>query len=167
MADGLTVHVESEDVQRMLARLLQRVQHPKPLMKQLERYVNSVTQQMFTGPRPDRGVVRGVHWPPLADSTWASKRASMKRSGFTTDRPLVSTGRMRGSLKVLQRQEKGFVYGTRIRSRTGYPYPQVHNVGGGNVPPRPWLFLTRNDFQNISTMTVAFLKGKLMVLTGK
>lgn len=167
MADGLSVHVESKEVQRMLNGLLNRVQRPRPLMRQLERYVNAVTMKMFTGPRADRNVVRGVRWPELKDSTWRGKRTAMRSSGMTTDRPLVRTGRMRDSLKVLQRSDKGFIYGTRIRGAKGYPYPQVHNVGGGDVPARPWLFLTRDDFRNITTMTVAYLKGKLLLISGK
>lgn len=156
MADGINLDMDTRDVDRMLGRLLNRVEQPAPLMKQVEKYVHAVTKQMFRGRRPDTTGKRGVRWPPLAESTKWRKRAK----GYA-DRPLVATGKMRDSLRVLRRASKGFKYGTTVKSRKGFAYPGLHNVGGPKVPQRRWLFLTRKDYTQMAQMAVDFLEGRL------
>jgi len=158
------ITVDDRQVQKMIGNLLNKVERPKPLMSKIERYVNAITFQMFDGKRPDTSGVRGVKWKKLAPSTIKQKKALAKRGGLASGtaprRPLVRTGKMRDSLKVLKRSDRGFEYGTRLKSKKGFPYPGVHNAGGknGRPPQRPWIFLTRDDFAQIASMTVDFLE---------
>ena len=162
MADGITITYEKKEAEALINRLLKRVQRPKELISTWERYVHAATMQMFRGRRPDTSGVRGERWPKLAEKTRWQKAALRKRGmAIETDRPLVRTGEMRDSLKVLSRTEKGFVYGTRLRSKKNYPYPGIHNVGGENLPPRRWLFLNDHDWRQIVKMAIDYLKGEL------
>jgi len=167
MAKGpVNITMDDREVQRMLGRLLNKIERPAPLMKQIQRYVNAVTMKMFRGKRPDNSEVRGVKWGKLSPMTIKNKKAAGKRgviaAGASPNRPLVRTGKMRDSLRVLESSSNGFVYGTKIKSKKGFPYPAAHNVGGkktGRPPARPWLFLSRDDFRQIVSMTVDFLEG--------
>lgn len=162
MADGVTITFEKREAEAMIQRMLSRVQHPKKMVTTWERYVAAVTNQMFHGRRPDTSAVREVKWPKLARSTIEQKAALRKRGlAIEIQRPLVRTGEMRDSLKVLKETEKGFVYGTRVRSKKGFPYPGLHNVGGGNVPQRKWLFLNNTDWRQIVQIAIDFLKDEL------
>ena len=162
MADGLDITFDTRVLERKLNHTLKVVQHPRKLMKALQGYVNAVTFQMFRGRRPDTSGVRGVKWPKLKESTIFAKRALRKRGkAIESDRPLVRTGKLRDSLKVLSQAEKGFVYGTKAKSNKGYPYPSVHNKGGKRVPQRKWLFFNNIDFEQMTKMTVDYLKEKM------
>ena len=168
MAEGFTVEFDTREAERMLSSLLDRVNRPKRLMQAMSRYVNSVTFQMFSGRRADTSGKRGVKWPPLSQETIMAKRAALARgAAIEEDRPLVRTGKMRDSLKVLERADKGFVYGTRLRSKKGFSYPAIHNTGGsGSKPPqRPWLFLTPHDFAQMAKMTKDYLENRLQGFT--
>jgi len=170
MADGLSIQVDSREVDRMLGKLLNKVECPRPLMAQIEKLVHARTMQMFRGPRPDRVAKRGVKWPPLAESTIWAKRAAAKRGAIGKsgiNRPLVGTGGMRDSLKTLRRAEKGFEYGTKRKSPEGFPYPAIHNVGDSKIPQRQWLFLTREDLAQMVSMAVDYLNGKMVRFRGK
>ena len=163
MADkGLTVSFDTRKLERRLNHTLKTVKHPRKLMKALQRYVNAVTFQMFNGRRPDTSGRRGVKWPKLKQTTIFAKRALRKRGkAIESDRPLVRTGKMRVSLGVLSSAEIGFTYGTKVKSKSGFPYPGVHNKGGGKIPMRKWLFFTTADFEQMTMMTVDYLKEKL------
>lgn len=162
MADGITITFEKREAEAMINRLLRRVKNPKKLVKTWEKYVHAVTMQMFRGRRPDTSGKRGVRWPNLAPKTVQQKAALRKRGrAIEIHRPLVRTGEMRDSLKVLKETNKGFVYGTRQKSKKGYNYPGIHNRGEGKIPQRKWLFLTDHDWRQIVKMTIDFLKGEI------
>lgn len=163
MADGITIEFESKDVERLLSKILFKVKKPARLMRQLQRYVNAVTRQMFRGRRPDNGGVRGQKWAKLKKSTIEQKAALRKKGrAIQIHRPLVRTGRMRDSLRVLRKQLKGFVYGTGVRKK-GFPYPGIHQVGSEktNLPARKWLFLTRKDLRQMIKMATDHIRGRL------
>jgi hypothetical protein len=153
----ISFSADTKQVERMMNDLLKKVRQPKKLMSSVERYVAAMTVKMFRGPRPDTVGVRGVKWPKLADSTIKQKRALVKRGkAIVADRPMVRTGMTRDSLKVLSREEKGFLYGTNIKSKKGFPYPGYHNQ-----TKFPWLFLRKHDFAQMTKMIVDFLEGKM------
>lgn len=159
----IDIKFDTKEVDAMLSELLNRVKRPKRLMKKIERYVLGVTKKMFGLPRPDTKGVRGVKWAKLAPSTVKGKNA-LKKAGkaIESHRPLVRTGAMRDSIDILMRSEKGFVFGTVMKSSEGAPYPGIHNVGGKeNRPPqRMWLFLTEKDYAQMAKMTTDYLNGK-------
>jgi len=164
MADGITITFEKREAEAMINRLLRRVQNPAELVKTWKGYVGAVTHQMLDSglPRADSGVVRGVRWPKLKQST-IEQKAALKKRGLAIEiqRPLVRTGELRDSLKIIRTDAKGFVYGTTKRSKKGYPYPGVHNVGGGHIPQRKWLFLNDHDWRQIVKMTIDYLNGQI------
>ena len=86
----------------------------------------------------------------------------MKKGGaIASDRPLVLTGALRDSLKVINRSARGFVYGTNLKGKGGFPYPGIHQVGSAknNLPARRWLFLTNGDLQQMVKMTIDHIRG--------
>ena len=127
----IDVVADTHEVTELISKLIKRMEDPSPFIKEVIRYVKAVTMQMFHGARPDNTEVRGVTWPKLMKSTVKAKRAT-----GTYRRPLVGTGAMRDSVKVLYQTKSGFVYGTTLRSKGGFPYPAAHNTGG-SVEGRP------------------------------
>ena len=163
MADGITVEFKDAEVQKLLNKLIKRIDKPGKLLKQIEKYVHAVTRLMLTSgkPRPDTKAVRGVKWAKLKPATIAQK-AALKKSGKAIEihRPLVRTGKMRAGLKVQKRSQQGFTYGTKVRSKSGFPYPGAHQAGGRNLPQRKFVFLTRKDLRQMIYMAVNYLKGR-------
>ncbi len=156
MADGISIEFETREVESMIKGLLKKVHNPVKLMKTLERWIHAQTMKMFRGRRPDKGMIRGVKWSKLKESTVKAKKALVKRGkAIVAARPMVRTGRTRDSLKVLESNKKGFVYGTRVKEK-GFAYPGHHNKGNF-----PWLFLNKQDYAQMAKATTDYLKGKL------
>jgi len=160
MSDSISIHYESKEVQKNITDLLKKVERPKKLVASVARYINSVTKQMFSGRRPDVGGRRGVKWPKLKQST-INRKKQLKRKGKLTggaspSRPMVASGDLRDSLRVLDIKEKGLKYGTLQKSKKGFPYPGYHNIGRF-----PFLFLNKTDNAQIIKMTLDYLEGKL------
>lgn len=153
VAVNFSIHFETKEVNRMINTLLNRVERPRVLLKNVQRWIKYLTMKMFRGRRPDTGGVRGVRWPKLKKSTIAFKKSQGARQ---PNRPMVYTGKLRDSLKVLQENEKGFVFGTRIKSERGFPYGGFHNKNRF-----PFLFLRREDFLQIQQMTIDYLNGEM------
>lgn len=143
----------------MIGAMLRKLDNPKRLIRQIERYVHAATRQMFRGRRPDTNGRRGVKWKKLEPAT-IDEKIRLKKAGKlgTTSprRPMVRSGRLRDSLRVLERSAKGFIYGTRIKSKKGFSYGGYHNANNF-----PWLFLTKQDVAQMAKMTKDFLQGKL------
>lgn len=160
MADGITISFEDKEVERMIVKLLRKVKNPAKLMKQVERYVHAVTMKMFRGLRPDTRGKRGQTWEKLKPET-IKQKAALKKRGLAIEihRPLVRTGAARDSLKVLESRKKGFTYGTKIKSKSGFPYMGVHQAGDAKNPQRKSIFLNNHNLRQIIKMTVDYLKG--------
>ena len=160
MADGITIKFEDAEIESLVKRLLRRVKNPMKLMKGVKRYVPAVTMQMFRGTRPDTRGKRGQTWAKLKPATIRQKAALRKRGlAIEIHRPLVRTGKARDSLKVLEDHPKGFVYGTKVKSKDGFPYMGVHQKGAGKIPQRKSIFLNEHNLRQIIKMTVDYLKG--------
>jgi len=162
MADGITIKFEDAEVESMIKKLLRRVQNPKKLMLQVQKYVHAVTMQMLGSKqkRADVGGRRGQVWEKLKPKT-IQQKANLYKLGKAIEihRPLVRTGAARDSLKVLESQAKGFTYGTDIKSKTGFPYMGVHQKGDAKNPQRKSIFLNNHDLRQVVKMTVDYLKG--------
>jgi phage gpG-like protein len=155
MADSASIEFDTREVEKMTTELLRKVQHPQKLLRLLERVVNAVTKKMFRGRRPDNAVVRGVKWQKLKTSTIKSKRARKKSGKTIAIRPMVDSGELRDSLKILSHGKTGFIYGTRKKSKRGFDYP-AHQA-----KRFPWLFLTKKDFLQFERATIDFLNDSL------
>jgi len=156
VSNGLSMQLESKEVESLIKTLLDRVERPKKLLDKVEKYVKAVTMQMLKGSRPDTKGRRGIKWPKLKKSTVKQKKALVASgNAIVAARPMVRTGKMRDSIKTLSRSAKGFLFGTRIKSKD-FAYPGFHNKGRF-----PWLFLTQKDYAQISKMVTDHLKGEL------
>jgi phage gpG-like protein len=161
MADGVSIEWETKEVQDMMQRLLNKVERPKPLLKNMQRMIRALTKKMFVGRRPDTSGVRGVKWPRLQKSTIDRKKQLKKKGrlhgGAAPARPMVEQGTMRDSVKVLEENPLGFVFGTRVKSKKGFPYPGYHNANKFS-----WLFLSKGtDFAQLSIMTKDYLDNQM------
>ncbi len=152
MTDGLTIEMETREVEAMIQQLLNKVERPKKLLKNSQRWLHAMTMKMFRGRRPDNTMVRNVKWPKLAPSTIKAKQAKVKRGKAIGLRPMIETGKGRDSIKVLQESPTGYTYGTRIKSKKGYSY-----MGHHNQRKFPWLFLKKQDYAQLQRMTVDYL----------
>ena len=165
MGNGLSVTVDNTALLRDIETKLKVLNNPYPLLKNFGRYSKAVTFQMFSGVRPDTTGVRGEKWNPLKIETIAQKRNLMsKGEAIAADRPLVRTGELMeslmkdGSVKI---RGKGMEYGTDVKSKKGFPYPGVHQVGSEPIPQRRFLFWTDTDLQQMLKMSIDFIEGKL------
>lgn len=156
-SDGLDVSLETKEVEKLISILLHRVENPGVLMKTLQRWIKAQTMKMFRGRRPDTTVIRGVKWPKLAKSTLKQKKnAVSKGKAIVAARPMILTGTTRDSLKILKTAKRGFLFGTRVKSNKGFPYPGHHNSN-----KFPFIFLNKNDFAQMTRATVDYLNGKI------
>jgi phage gpG-like protein len=157
MKPAIDISFETEEAQKNISNLIGRVENPKPLLNLLQRWLHAQTIKMFIGRRPDNTIVRGVKWPKLKPSTIKNKKNRVKRGkSIVASRPMVDTGKLMGSLKVLSKNKNGFVYGTNAKSKKGFNYP-----GHWNASRFPWLFLTKNDYNQMVKATIDFLNNKL------
>jgi len=161
----ISIKFEHKNALRVIEKQLQLLNYPKKLIRILERYIHAVTMQMFRGQRPDTGGRRDVKWPKLADSTITQKilmhRNGTLSGGATPSRPMVRTGRLRDSLKILNRTKNGFIYGTRILSKNGFSYPGYHNVN-----KFPWLFINNKDIAQFAKIVRDYLRNNLKTVNG-
>jgi phage gpG-like protein len=161
----INVTVDNQEVLQMIENKLRLLNKPEPLLQNFGRYSRAVTFQMFNGQRPDTAPVRGESWNPLDIKTVARKRSLMsKGEAIASDRPLVLTGELRDSLtsdKAIKIHAKGMEYGTDVTSKSGFPYPGVHQVGSGDIPQRRFLFWTDTDLQQMLRMALDFIENKL------
>ncbi len=163
MSDNFEIKMDTREFDRQIKELMTKVKRPAKLMTMLRRYTNAMTMRMFRSrPRADTSVVRGVKWAKLKKSTKKQKKA-LKKDGKSLQifRPLVRTGSLRDSLKILEKKSKGFKYGTRIKNKKGFHYPGVHQNGRGKVPKREFLFYTEKDFKQMVRITVDYLEDDL------
>lgn len=157
MSTGLNIDFETTQVEKAIAKTISKLNNPTPLLNLMKRWIHAQTMKMFIGRRPDRTPVRGVSWPRLKQSTINQKKQLVKKGkALVADRPMVRTGKLRDSLKVLQSNKNGFTYGTTAKSKKGFQYPGHWNIGKFK-----WLFLNKNDYAQIVKMTVDFLKDRL------
>ena len=157
MTKNSAVSIDTRNVTKMLVGLLVKMENPSPFVNDVLRYVKAVTMMMFRK-RPDNAPVRGVSWPKLAKTTLRQK-ITLEQAR----RPLIATGAMRESIRVLYKIKTGFVYGSLLRSADGFSFPAAHNVGGstpGRPPKREWLFLNKEDYGQMLSMAIQYLKDQ-------
>lgn len=147
----LFIQRQSDDVSFYIGSLLIKLKQPKELLKATQRYINTEIRSMFKGTSPDKTMKREVMWAPLTQGTIEQKKR-LYRKGLSTviKRPLVRTGALRDSLRVLNETSHGFTYGTDVDNK-GFNYGLHHNI------KRPFLFLINHDGINILTIVKNWL----------
>lgn len=86
------------------------------------------------------GVSRGHPWTALHPGTLAQKR----RQGYSGE-PLIRTGRLRASMRVLRSDAGGLLFGTDV------PYAAAHDQGRG-VPERALLRVKDYDVKAMADL---------------
>jgi len=163
---ALDVQIDNRETFAMIENLIRKLDRPEPLLKIIGKYIQAMTSKMFApGSRPDRNAVRGEKWPPLKMSTIFKKRLMHKKgklTGNSPDKPLVETGALRDDLmspKSINILNKGLIYGTDRKSKNGFLYPAIHEMGGSKIPQRRWLFLTNDDLNQICNTTKQWIES--------
>lgn len=123
MTDGVRLRVDSRDVEVALGRILDSLEQPIALFRQIGAKLESNIEARFdTETDPD-----GKKWKPWSPQ-YARWRAAQRRG---QGRILSLTGRMRDSLSYS-------AAGNRVEIGFGVPYAEFHELGRG-VPPRRML----------------------------
>lgn len=135
MADGFSITIDDAQVQADLARLVNQIQHPAPVMADIGRALGNLAEDAFQaeGPgwpqlRPVTVQRRGNAHPILQVS--GGLAASITHGGD-------DTGAWVGASKIYAAvQQFGQKKGASGRTRRGAPIPW------GDLPPRPYLPVT-------------------------
>lgn len=171
MNGGLDITVDDREVLQAIERKIRLLKNPQPLLKEIGRYSRAITMMVMRDRRPDRGVVREQTWPSLAESTVKAKRAAYKRgAAVEPERPMVFSGKLRESLandSSIKVSGTGMSYGTDVRSKKGFPYPGLHQVGDKRIPARRWLYWTANELRQIMQMAVDYIDEALKKVSVK
>jgi len=108
----------------------------------------------------ERGVSpNGKRFKPLAPSTIRSKR----RKGQTL-KPLIATRKMVDTLAYEVKREAKHVsakIGATAKTKSGFPYPRVHQRGSRTVPARPFLGFSASDRKSIRSRVQKFNRATL------
>jgi phage gpG-like protein len=155
----LSVEIENKEVLDYLNNILGKLKHPKKLMVQVSTYIDTEVRSMFKNgsARPDRTTVRGVKWMPLKEKTIEQRKILYRKNkSVNVSRPLVRTGALRNSLRILKWSSnfEGFIYGTDVKSKKGFTYGLYHNT------IRPFLFVNKKDGVHILELIKKWLVWK-------
>jgi phage virion morphogenesis protein len=151
----LEVFFDDRNMQAGLARLLERVSDPRPALREIgERMVASTIHNFETETAPD-----GTKWAPLSEKY----RDDKSRGGLST-MILQRSGRLKNSIHpVVSRNEVRI--GTNVRTKTGFPYPIVHQLGTSNagrkkntvIPKREFLGMGHGDAEAVLGIIAGYL----------
>ena len=127
----------------------------RPALREIgERMVTSTKHNFQTETAPD-----GKKWAPL-DSKYAAAKA---RQGLS-EMILQRSGRLMNSIHPVVEATQVMI-GTNVRSKTGFPYPIVHQRGAKNagrghnvvIPKREYLGVGRGDNEAILAIVMGYL----------
>ncbi len=149
MADELIkIKIENKAVNEKLLELAKRGENLRPLMKNIAGIFASSTEENFKEEgRPDK-------WTDLAEITKEKRKKKNKWPGQI----LQVSGLLADSVST-QYDDKSVVIGT------NQPYAAIHQLGGQagknkkvEIPARPYLQLTDEDYEEILEETQKYLK---------
>lgn len=138
-----------------LGRLLERVSDLRPAMREIgERMVASTVHNFETETAPD-----GTKWAPLNEKY----RDAKSRAGLST-MILQRSGRLKSSIHPVVSAHEVRI-GTNVRSKTGFPYPIVHQLGTSNagrnkatvIPKREFLGMGSGDNDAVLDIITRYL----------
>lgn len=120
----------------------------------LYRTMADLLLRTYWGETFDKEGARRGHdrWEPL-NPAYSMYKAARGRS----TKPLILTGHLRGSGKVLRDTPDSLEFGTQV------PYAEYHQKGEGNLPEREFLFYTSQDLMEMGN----FLGRMLQVILDK
>jgi phage virion morphogenesis protein len=151
----LEIVFEDKEIGPALGRLMQRLSDIRPALREIgERMVASTKHNFDTETAPD-----GTKWPPLNEKY----RDAKSRAGLST-MILQRDGKLYNSIHPVVSASEVRV-GTNVRSKTGFPYPIVHQLGtdraGRNkktvIPKREFLGMSHSDNEAVLAIVMGYL----------
>ena len=146
--DPIEIKIENKEVNSKLLDLAKRGENLRPLMKNIAGILAYSTEENFSNQgRPDK-------WVDLAESTKKKRLKQHKWPGQI----LQVEGKLAASINT-EYDDNSAVIGSNLN------YAAIHQLGGKagrkkkvNIPTRPYLLLTNDDFEEILDETKKFLK---------
>ena len=144
----IEIKIDNKDVDRKLLELAQKGENLRPLMKNIAGIFASATEENFKNEgRPDK-------WTELSEATKKQRTKQKQWPGQI----LQVSGQLASSIST-QYDDESAVIGSNL------DYAAIHQLGGQagknkkvEIPARPYLKLTDDDFNEILDATKNFLK---------
>ena len=144
----IEIKIDNKDVDRKLLELAQKSENLRPLMKNIAGIFASATEENFKNEgRPDK-------WPELSEATKKQRTKQKKWPGQI----LQVSGQLASSISTQYDDESAIIGST-------LDYAAIHQLGGQagknkkvEIPARPYLKLTDDDFNEILDATEQYLK---------
>ena len=144
----IEIKIDSNDVERKLLELAQKSENLRPLMKNIAGIFASATEENFKNEgRPDK-------WTELSEATKKQRTKQKKWPGQI----LQVSGQLASSIST-QYDDESAIIGSNL------DYAAIHQLGGQagknkkvEIPARPYLKLTDDDFNEILDATEHYLK---------
>ena len=144
----IEIKIDNNDVERKLLKLAQKGENLRPLMKNIAGIFASATEENFKNEgRPDK-------WTELSEATKKQRTKQKKWPGQI----LQVSGQLASSIST-QYDDESAVIGSNL------DYAVIHQLGGQagknkkvEIPARPYLKLTDDDFSEILDATEHYLK---------
>ena len=144
----IEIKIDNNDVERKLLELAQKGENLRPLMKNIAGIFASATEENFKNEgRPDK-------WTELSEATKKQRTKQKKWPGQI----LQVSGQLALSIST-QYDDDSAIIGSNL------DYAAIHQLGGQagknkkvEIPARPYLQLTDDDFNEILDATKNFLK---------
>ena len=144
----IEIKIDNNDVERKLLELAQKSENLRPLMKNIAGIFASATEENFKNEgRPDK-------WTELSEATKKQRTKQKKWPGQI----LQVSGQLASSIST-QYDDESAIIGSNL------DYAAIHQLGGQagknkkvEIPARPYLKLTDDDFNEILDATKNFLK---------
>ena len=147
MSDPIEIKIDNKEVESRLLDLAQRSENLRPLMKNIAGIFAYSTEENFKEEgRPDK-------WTELSESTIKQRTKNKQWPGMI----LQISGQLASSVNTYYDVDSA-VMGSNLE------YAAIHQLGGQagknksvEIPARPYLQLTPDDFEEILSMTENFL----------
>ena len=144
----IEIKIDNKDVDRKLLELAQKSENLRPLMKNIAGIFASATEENFKNEgRPDK-------WTELSEATKKQRTKQKKWPGQI----LQVSGQLASSIST-QYDDESAIIGSNL------DYAAIHQLGGQagknkkvEIPARPYLKLTDDDFNEILDATEQYLK---------
>ena len=148
--DPIEIEFDNQEVNNALLQLAKKGENLRPLMKNIAGiFANSAEENFKEQGRPDK-------WVDLAESTKKQRLKKRKWPGQI----LQVEGMLASSVNTYYDNDST-VIGSNL------PYAAIHQLGGKagknkstNIPARPYLNLTEDDYKEILSETEKYLKDK-------
>jgi len=146
--DPIEIEFDNQEVNNALLQLAKKGENLRPLMKNIAGiFANSAEENFKNEGRPDK-------WIDLAESTKKQRLKKRKWPGQI----LQVEGMLASSVNTYYNNDSAII-------GSNLPYAAIHQLGGkagknksANIPARPYLSLTEDDYKEILQKTQKYLK---------